>query len=136
MSLVYPVMAQVLLTILLSIRLGILRVGAVRSRQVRMREVALDDKAYPVRTQQVGNSVRNQFETPVLFYVLCGVAIYLGATGLLMTLLAWAYVVTRVVHSAIHITHNRVQQRFIPFAVGLTLLLVMWIAVVVRLASA
>jgi hypothetical protein len=136
MSLVYPVLAQVLLTILLAFRLGMLRVGSVRARQVHMKDIALSDEAYPEDVRKVGNSVRNQFETPVLFYVLSGVAIYVGATGFLMALLAWAYVATRIVHAGIHITHNRVQQRFMPFAIGVVILLLMWIAVVLRLATA
>lgn len=136
MSLVYPVLAQVLLTILLALRLGMLRVRSVRARQVHVREIALSDEAYPEDVRKVGNSVRNQFETPVLFYVLSGVAIYVGATGFLMALLAWAYVATRAVHAAIHVTHNRVQQRFIPFALGLVVLTLMWIFLVFHLATA
>jgi hypothetical protein len=135
MPLLYPVLAQVLLTLLLSFLLGAMRVAAVRSRQVRLRDVALSGGAYPERVRKVENSVRNQFETPVLLYVLCGAGIYVGATGTVMILLAWAYVVTRVVHATIHISHNRVQQRLIPFALGLVLLTLMWIVVVVRLIA-
>jgi len=135
MSLIYPVLAQVLLTFVLIFRMGSMRISAIRSRQVRFRDVALSGDAYPEDERKVANNVRNQFETPVLFYVLCGAAIHLGATGTLMTLLAWAYVVTRVVHSAIHVTHNRVPQRFIPFLLGLIVLVLMWIVVVARLMT-
>ena len=135
MSLLYPVLAQVLLTLLINFRLGALRITALRSRVVRLRDVALSGEAYPEDARKVANNLRNQYETPILFYVLCGAAIYVGATGLLMTLLAWAYVATRVVHSAIHITHNRVQQRFIPFLIGLIVLFLMWVVVVWRLVA-
>ncbi len=135
MLLLYPVLAQVLLTLLLSFRLGAMRVGAIRSRRVQMRDVALSGDAYPEDARKVANSVSNQFETPVLFYVLCGAGIYVNATGLVMTVLAWAYVATRIVHAAIHVTHNRVHQRVIPFALGLVVLTAMWIVVVVRLIA-
>ncbi len=136
MPLLYPVLAQVLLTLLVVMRLGSLRVSAHRARAVRFREVALSDAAYPEEARKLGNNLRNQFETPVIFYVLCGAAIYIGATGFFMTLLAWLYVVTRVVHCLIHITHNRVQQRFIPFLFGFIILVLMWIVVVARLVTA
>jgi hypothetical protein len=136
MALVYPVLAQVLLTLLLGFRLGMLRVRAVRSRRVHLRDVALSGDAYPEDARKLANSVRNQFETPVIFYVLCGVATFVGAAGIAMALLAWAYVATRVVHAGIHITHNRVQHRFIPFAIGLFVLTLMWIVLAFHLATA
>lgn len=136
MSLLYPVLAQVLLTLLIMGRLGFMRVAAHRARIVRFRDVALSDTAYPDDIRKVGNNLRNQFEMPVIFYVLCGAAIYVGATGLLMTVLAWLYVATRVVHSLIHVTHNRVQQRFIPFLLGFIILVLMWIVIVARLLAA
>jgi len=136
MSLIYPVLAQVLLTLVLAVALGIRRTRAVTSRAVHMREVALSDGAYSESIRKLGNNVHNQYETPVLFYVLCGVAIFLGAAGTLMTLLAWAYVVTRLLHCAIHITYNRVDHRFFAFATGVVLLALMWLLLVLQLLTA
>lgn len=136
MSLVYPVLAQVLLTLLLFLKLGQARVAAVRSRQVRVADIALSADAYPENARKLSNNVGNQFQTPVLFYVLGGVATYVGATGFPMTLLAWAYVATRVAHSAIHVSYNRVQHRFLVFLLGLVVLVLMFIGVVVRLIAA
>jgi hypothetical protein len=136
MSLVYPVLAQALLTLLLHFRLGAMRVAAVRSRQVRLGDVGLSGEAYPENARKVANNVRNQAETPLIFFVLCGVAVYVGAAGALMTVLAWAYVATRLVHTAIHLTHNRVEQRVIPFALGLVVLALMWIVLAARVIAA
>ena len=46
-----------------------------------MRDIALSNEAWPDDLKKVANNMHNQFETPVLFYVLCGVATYVGATG-------------------------------------------------------
>jgi hypothetical protein len=135
LSLVYPVMAQVLLTLVIGLRLGTARVSTARAGKVSMRDVAMSDDAWPDDIRRIGNNLRNQFEMPVLFYVLCGVATYIGATGVLMTLLAWGYFATRVVHSAIHVTYNRVQHRVLPFAIGICILFAMWVVVAVRLLA-
>jgi hypothetical protein len=132
LGLVYPVLAQVLLTLILFFRLAIVRVAALRTREVRFRDVALSGNAWPDDARKIGNNVHNQFETPVLFYVLCGVATHIGATGSFMALLAWIYVATRVVHAVIHTTYNRVQHRFLPFVVGFLGLVMMWVVIVLR----
>ena len=133
MSLLYPVLAQVLLTFVLILWTGRVRVGALRAGRAHFRDTALSSDAWPEDVRKVSNNARNQYETPVLFYVLCGAAIYLGVTGIVMTLLAWAYVATRLVHTAIHTTTNNVRRRFYTFTVGLAVLILMWIVVVVRL---
>jgi hypothetical protein len=133
LALVYPVLAQVFLTFVLMVWTGRLRTAAVRSRRVRLSAIALSGDAWPDDVKKISNNMHNQFETPVLFYVLCGVATYLAVTGMLMTALAWLYVITRVIHTAIHVTTNRVQHRFAVFVVGFLVLVAMWVVIVARL---
>jgi hypothetical protein len=134
LSLVYPAMALVLWTLVLVTWNGLSRVGAIRARRVRIEEIALSADAYPEDVRKVSNNMHNQFETPILFYVLCGVATFVGATDFLMALLAWVYVATRILHTAIHTTTNNVQQRFFVFLIGVVVLIVIWVAIVLRLA--
>jgi len=136
LALVYPVLAQVFLTFVLLVWTGRVRTAAVRARRVRVSAIALSGDAWPDDVKQIYNNMHNQFETPVLFYVLCGVATYIAATGVLMTALAWLYVITRVVHTTIHVTTNRVQHRFAVFVVGVVALVAMWVVIVARLLSA
>jgi len=136
LALIWPVMAQVLLTIILILWTGATRVRALRRRDVRMKDIALSSDAWPDDTRKIANNMRNQFETPVLFYVLCGVAIYVGAAGSLMTLLAWAWFISRLAHTAIHVTTNRVPQRAFVFAIGVIILMLMWLLILLRLLGA
>ena len=129
-------MVQALLTLVLVLWMGRVRVRALQARRLHVRDVALSGEAWPDDVRKISNSAHNQFETPILFYVLCGAATYLGATGVLMTALAWAYVATRVVHASIHVTSNRVQHRFYAFAAGVVVLAAMWIVVALHLAGA
>lgn len=136
LAIVYPVLAQVLLTLVLAFATGWLRVSAVRSGGVSPREVALSSERWPERVRKVGNNLANQFETPVVFYVLCGVALLVGAAGTLMVILAWLYVASRLVHSYIHVTSNHLGHRFYAFAFGVCVLAAMWIVIVLHLLSA
>jgi len=136
LALVYPVLAQVFWTFIVFILLGVRRYKALRSRKTRARDVALSGDAWPDDEKKVANNLRNQFETPVIFYVLCGVATYIGATAYGMTILAWIYVASRVAHTAIHVTSNNLSQRALIYSVGLMALVLMWIITILRLLGA
>jgi len=136
LALLYPVLAQVLLALVLLFWTGRARLAALRAGRAHIPEVALSAEPWPDNVRKISNNYHNQFETPVLFYVLCGAATYLGATGLTMVVLAWAYIGSRVAHTCIHVTTNRLRHRFLAFAAGALILLVMWVVVAVRLAAA
>lgn len=136
LALVYPVLAQIFWTFVVFILLGVRRYGALISRRTRARDVALSGDAWPDDEKKVANNLRNQFETPVIFYALCGVATYVGVTSFGLTMLAWIYVASRVAHTAIHSTSNVLPLRALVFAIGLTALVLMWIVIVLRLLAA
>jgi hypothetical protein len=81
----------------------------------------------------LNRNLMNLLEMPVLFYVVC-VALYVTRQvepGMLV--LAWAYVLLRVVHSLIHTTTNRILQRLASFAVSNFVLLAIWIWFAIRI---
>ena len=134
-ALVYPVLVQVLLTFGMLLWMGRVRVAAIKAGRVRIGEIALGGTAWPDDVRKVANNAQNQFETPILFYALCGIAMLVGATGPLTTLLAWGYVATRVVHTGIQVTSNRVRHRFVAFAAGVGTLVGLWVVIAIRLAT-
>jgi hypothetical protein len=136
LALVYPVMAQILLTFLMMLWTAAARLRALKARRVRVREIALSAEAWPDDVKKISNNMHNQFETPILFYVLCGVATYVGATGIGMTILAWAYVAARVAHTAVHTTTNYVPHRLGMFLIGLLVLILMWVVIFIRIFGA
>lgn len=136
LALVYPVLAQLFLTFVVVAIAGRARLRAVRHKDVRIRDIALSGEAWPDVVKQRSNNMHNQYETPILFYVLCAVATYIGATGTWMAGLAWAYVVSRAAHSAVHMTTNRVSRRFLAFMFGFVVLILMWISIVAMLLTA
>jgi hypothetical protein len=136
LALVYPALAQVFWMLVLVIWNGSVRVRAIRTRRVRLRDIALSADAYPDDVRKVSNNMRNQFETPLIFFALLGIATFVGATSALMAVLAWCYFATRIVHTAIHTTTNYVPYRFYAFLAGVIALILMWIVIVAHLLAA
>ncbi len=77
--------------------------NALRAHAVYQR-----DKDYVV---QVNNNIRNQFELPVLFYVLSIVLWLLDAVHDVAIVAATVFVVSRIIHAGIHLSINAVPPR-------------------------
>lgn len=120
-----PVLAQVLLTIVLYLALQRAKRRAARAGEVDEARRALHDDAWPGYVQQVNNNIRNQFEVPVLFYVLCVVLWAVNASGWLAQAVAWLFVLSRAAHAWVHTHSNVVPLRRRIFTVGVLLLVVM-----------
>ncbi|WP_428029554.1 MAPEG family protein [Ancylobacter sp.] len=133
-----PVFVQVALTFAVLFRLGYVRRHALRQGGIVRDDAIIDDRAWPVSVRQAGNCFRNQFELPVLFYVLVILALVTRQASFLFLVLAWLFVISRVVHALVHVTTNDVRWRFPAYAVGAIVLLVMWVlfAMAILLAPA
>lgn len=113
-----PVLIQVALTLWLYIRLAGVKSQASKSGEVDEARRALDEDAWPDNVRQINNCIRNQFEVPVLFYVLIGILWGIGAVNLFVHAAAWAFVATRIAHAMVHTGSNYVPLRRKLFMVG------------------
>ncbi len=130
MSLIYPALAQLGWTFVVFAIMFAARRAAVVSRAVKMRDIALSGDAWPDRAKAAANNFSNQFETPVMFFVILLIANEIGAKATWMVVLAWIYVASRIVHTLIHVTSNHVMRRASAYFVGMLALLLMWIGLV------
>ena len=128
-----PVFVEVALTFVLLFWSGFHRIGAVRRKEIHIRDIALRQPNWPQRPTQLTNAFENQFELPVLFYLLIVLAIFTGKASLFFVILAWIFVATRLGHAAIHITHNNVPRRFWWYTAGAVVLAVMWLLFAVQI---
>lgn len=126
LSLLSPLFVQVALTFLLMGRMGLARVEAVKSGRTRFAEIALGQPAWPDEVLKVSNAFRNQFELPVLFYVLVALVIATQRVDAVFAVLAWVFILSRLVHAIIHCTSNNVLRRFYAFLLGGVVLMAMW----------
>lgn len=111
----YPVFVQIFLTLFIGTRTAVGGVRAVRSGQVHPSKVVLDSSNWPEDLRKLGNSFTNQFELPLLFYVLCLIAMLTNMADFVAILLAWIFVASRIVHAYIHVTDNNLRQRAFAF---------------------
>jgi hypothetical protein len=128
-----PVFVLVGLVFALGFWMGAVRNKALASGQARAKDVALNGSSWPEHTAQVGNCFRNQFEVPVLFYVLVAIALPLRHADLVFVLLSWVFVLTRYVHAGVFTTSNNMKQRFLAYLSGVLVLLAMWIYFALRI---
>jgi hypothetical protein len=127
-----PLFVQVGLTFVLMFWMAGMRTSAIRRGDVKMRDIALGQPAWPERETKAANAYHNQFQLPVLFYVLTILAIIGRKADLLFVIMAWIFVISRIVHVAVHTGSNYVPHRFYVFALGAIVLLIMWIIFAVR----
>jgi hypothetical protein len=127
-----PLFVQVLLTFVLWNWMAYYRVTLVRGGEVHPRDVALRQPNWPPHVLKVNNAAHNQLEIPLLFYVLTILAIITRKADLVFVVLAWIFVLSRLVHAYIHVTSNRVSIRGPLFGIGLTVLMIMWIIFIIR----
>ena len=128
-----PVFVQVGLTFALMFWMASARVGCVKRGETKMRDIALRQPAWPAKPTQVANCYHSQLELPLLFYVLVICAWITKLTDLIFLVMAWIFVISRLIHAYIHTTSNHVPTRFNAFAVGAIVLLLMWILFAVRI---
>jgi hypothetical protein len=128
-----PVFAQVALTFALLVLTGYLRVGAIRSQETKVRDIALGQSNWPPGPTQAANCFNNQFQVPLLFYLLVILAATLHKADWLFVIMSWSFVGSRYVHAAIHTTSNEINWRFGVFLAGAIVLLAMWIIFSLRI---
>ena len=114
----YPVFTQVLLTIVAYLKLKAAKNKAVRDGTVDAARRGLDEDAWPDYVRRINNNIRNQFEVPVLFYVLAWTLFALNAVGFVALVLAWLFVASRIAHAYVHIGSNDVRARRRSFMIG------------------
>ena len=122
-----PVLVQIGLTFALLVWTASSRTRALRNREVRFKDIALREPNWPTRTTQLGNCFSNQFELPLLFYVLIALALPLRHADLFIVLMSWVFVVTRLVHAGVFVASNDLGRRSLAWLAGVLVLLAMWI---------
>jgi hypothetical protein len=134
-AILIPVFVEVFLTFGLLLWAGGLRVGNLRSGAVAPDKIALREPGWPARTTQVACAFSNQLEVPVLFYVLVAFLMIMRHADVVFVVLAWLFVVMRLVHTAIHVTDNNVMRRGPVFGIGVLVLLIMWVIFAVEILT-
>ncbi|RUW61619.1 MAPEG family protein [Mesorhizobium sp. M7A.F.Ca.US.008.03.1.1] len=122
----WPVLAHVLLIYIVYCVLGRRRYGAVRSGEAKAGQFKVRSTE-PASSVTVAANLTNQFELPVLFYVLCLTLHLTNGVNYLTLALMWIFVASRYFHAWVHLTSNNLLLRSRSFFVSAVILLLGWI---------
>ncbi len=122
-----PVFVLVGLTFVLLLWMAGARRGALVGGQTKVRDIVLGQPNWPPRATQIANCFANQFELPLLFYILIALALPLRHVDLVIVLLSWVFVVTRFAHAGIFVSSNDLKQRSLAWFAGVLVLFAMWL---------
>lgn len=133
--LLYPLFIQVLLTFSVGLLAFKARISAVKSGQVPPSYFKHNQGKAPEVMLRWGDHYQNQFELPVLFYALIGLLLATEINHWSYLAGAWLFVISRIVHSFIHIKTNHVLHRMRAFSVGFYTLFGLWIGFIIHTFS-
>lgn len=87
----------------------------------------------PAESVKLNNVLKNQFESPVLFYVVC-LSLYMTQTVTIINLaLAFLYVLFKALHIKEHADDNAVIKRRNMFVRTIQVLVLLWIGFIIQL---
>ena len=123
----YPMFLMVLLTFLVGFFAVKARFSSVKKGKVSIKYFQLmDGKGIPETLTKTTRNFNNQFEVPVLFYVVCCLYISLSIESSFALICAWIFVLLRGVHAYIHLTYNNIIHRMLAFWAGIIFVMILW----------
>ena len=128
LSLVGPVLALIAWTFVMWVWMYATRIPAIQAANIDMAEVSRTGAKLelPPQVARVADNYTHLHEQPTVFYALALAAQVSGALDSASLLLAWGYVVVRVVHSLVHATKNVIIVRFGVFTLGSVVLFLLF----------
>lgn len=129
-SIIQPMLALVALPFLILVLNALRKASDRRAGKQDVAASAVDNKAWSLPVVLTSNSLENQFQLPVLFYVICLTAAITQSSSTILLGLAWVYVALRYLHAFVHVTTNYIPARFLSFLFSTLVLLVMFVLVV------
>jgi hypothetical protein len=135
-ALVWPIVVQVVMTFAIMLRMAYERFTTGAREGIRAQRVATraEMAALMPNTCRSSDNFQNQFETPVLFLAAMLLAIQFDLATPTLVGLAWAWVVLRHIHAAIHLSYNKVRHRYRAFLASVIALVAIWIDIAYQIA--
>jgi len=130
-----PLFVEVILTFVLLFWMAPLRARDFSSGAVRPENIALREPNWTKHATQVANAFSNQFELPVLFYVLTILEYVTHLAGIVFVVLAWIFVIFRILHAYVHVTSNIVRLRGSLYGIAALALAIMWVIYIVEVLT-
>lgn len=127
--LLLPLLAQAALSFIVMIGMYRTRVAEIKSKHIHPQKLdtRFNSKELLKDSAPAADNYSNLFELPVLFYTAILLTLILMIQDSILVILAWAFVISRYLHSLVHITYNKVMHRFSIFLFSSFVLLAFWV---------
>jgi len=126
-SMMTPILALVCWTLIMWVWMYATRIPAMRKAGIdpsTVKDKSAMDRL-PVEVRRIADNYNHLHEQPVIFYALVLYSHLVGVSDEFNIMLAWAYVLIRVVHSLIQCLWNFIPMRFLVFCLGSIVLVIM-----------
>ena len=127
--LLLPLLAQVALTFIVMLIMYRKRVDEMKLKRIHPQRIRTRSKSKALLTDSASaaDNFSNLFELPILFYTAILLTLILMVQDSILVILAWAFVISRYLHSFVHVSYNRVMHRFSVFVFSSFVLLAYWV---------
>ena len=133
-AILWPLVLQTALIYIVYVLVSIKRkesvaAGEAKATDFRVPQTEAERSAVAIR------NLSNQFELPVLFYVVCILFHITSGADIVVVVMAWTFVLSRFAHAYVHLSSNRIRHRRPLFIVGYAANAVLWIWFAIKLAQ-
>ena len=126
---------MVFLNLFLIFRLIYMAAMYTISKDVRLSQFRIYEGEFPDRLWSARQQYQNMFEIPILFYLLCSLNIFFNNYNQFDIILAWGFVLLRLVHFFIRLQNQKninIVPRTFVFILSVISLTIGWINFTVR----
>ena len=135
MEFVIPITLMAFLNLFLIFRLIFMATSYTRSKDIRLSQFRIYEGEFPDRLRSARQQYQNMFEIPIIFYLLCLLNIYFNNYNQFDIVLAWGFVIFRMIHFFIRLQNqkniNIIPRTFI-FIISLIFLTLGWVSFVIK----
>ncbi|MFK5977831.1 MAG: MAPEG family protein [Rhizobiaceae bacterium] len=130
----WPMVILALATLYLYIPMSKARVKSVKDGKVKAAVYRLN-QGEPEESMLFNRAIANQYESPTLFYAVCLAAYVSSNASMTMIVLAWAYALSKIAHSYVHTSSNKLRHRRPIFMASFLVLILLWVVLALHLAE-
>ena len=123
----YPFISMILLTLFLYVQNYLVNRKAIKNGIVKfsyLKDYIGDVPSYITISRQ---TLKNQFELPIFFYLLILMALIFDKVALVDLILSWVFVISRYIHCYIRLGYHNIIHRAYIFEIGMLTLVIWWI---------
>ena len=135
MEFVIPLTLMAFLNLFLIFRLIFMATSYTRNKDIRLSQFRIYEGEFPDRLRSARQQYQNMFEIPIIFYLLCLLNIYFNNYNQFDIVLAWGFVIFRMIHFFIRLQNqkniNIIPRTFI-FIISLIFLTIGWVSFVIK----